>query len=304
VAYLADDVKSLKAEMSRRYKVLESLSEAECPEGKVSTELANRKALGLHPVVLAMDECQFAFEHPTLGKGIEADVTDLVKRGPAVGICVILATQRPDAKSIPPGIGSNAVLRFCLKVLGQVENDMVLGTSMYKAGVRATMFARSDLGVGILAGEGDAPRITRGDYIDGTAAKQIAARARALRLAAGTLSGYAADLDHTPDKPEDGPTLLDDLAAVLPAGEGKVRSEDLIARLVEHRPGLYDQWTPADLGNAVKPLGLDTVQIARREDGPDGKPRTVNRRGLDSTHVHTALTQRDRERDAGTDSET
>ena len=54
------------------------------------------------------------------------------------------ATQRPDAKSLPTGISADAVLRRCLKVQGQVENDMVLGTSAYKNGTRATMFSRKD----------------------------------------------------------------------------------------------------------------------------------------------------------------
>jgi DNA segregation ATPase FtsK/SpoIIIE, S-DNA-T family len=49
---------------------------------------------------------------------------------------------------------ANAVLRTCLKVIGQVENDMVLGTSMDKNGYRATMFSREDKGVFLFAGEG------------------------------------------------------------------------------------------------------------------------------------------------------
>ena len=81
--------------------------------------------LGLFPVVLVIDECQLAFDGDT---DTVALVTDLGKRGPAAGIIVILATQRVDAEVLPTGISSNAVLRFCLKVAGQVENDMVLGT--------------------------------------------------------------------------------------------------------------------------------------------------------------------------------
>ena len=57
--------------------------------------------------------------------------------------------------------------------MGQVENDMVLGTSAYKNGVRATMFARSDRGIGYLAGEGDDPQILRSFYVDAPAAEHI-----------------------------------------------------------------------------------------------------------------------------------
>ncbi|MGH3923531.1 MAG: hypothetical protein ACRDTT_11810 [Pseudonocardiaceae bacterium] len=39
----------------------------------------------LHPIVLGVDECQRWYEHPDHGAEIEAVVTDLVKRGPALG---------------------------------------------------------------------------------------------------------------------------------------------------------------------------------------------------------------------------
>ena len=117
------------------------------PENKVTPELAADPRLGLHPIAIAWDECQIAFEHPEYGKELIAIATDLTKRGPALGIMLMLATQRPDASSIPTPISANAVLRMCLKVMGQVENDMVLGTSMYKNGHRATMFSREDKGV-------------------------------------------------------------------------------------------------------------------------------------------------------------
>jgi S-DNA-T family DNA segregation ATPase FtsK/SpoIIIE len=39
-------------------------------------------------------------------------------------------------------------VRLCLRVTGQVENDMILGTSMYKQGIRATQFGDEDLGWG------------------------------------------------------------------------------------------------------------------------------------------------------------
>ncbi|MBI4941440.1 MAG: cell division protein FtsK [Actinobacteria bacterium] len=287
LAYLAADIADVKADMARRYKTIRSLPEKICPEGKVTPDLAKQKRFGLHPVVVAIDECQIGFEDPEYGKQIEADITDLVKRGPAVGIIVLLATQRPDAKSIPTGISANAVLRFCLKVMGHTANDLVLGTGAYKAGIRATMFARSDRGTGYLIGEGDEPAIVQTSYVDATTAKTVAARARAARLVAGTLTGYAAALDATPDV-DDVPTLLDDLAAVMNASEPKVWSEDLIARLVDLRPATYAGWTPADLGNNAGAYGIRTVQIGRR----DSAGRVINRRGLTLPDILAAQTQR------------
>ncbi len=293
IAYLADDMADLVTEMGRRYKVIRGLSEKVCPEGKVTPELAARKGLRLHPIVIGIDECQLAFEHPEHGKKIEADITDLVKRGPAVAIHVILATQRPDARSIPAAISGNAVLRFCLKVMGHQANDMVLGSGAYKAGIRATMFGRSEKGTGYLIGEGDDPQIVTFSYVDGVAAQKIAARARALREAEGTLTGYAADLDAQPEQEDPAPTLLDDLVDVLTADAPKVWSQDLLPRLVEHRPDTYTGWTATDLGNAAAAYGVRTVQIGKREGG-----KVVNRRGIDRADVLTAITLREDNRAA------
>ena len=184
IEYLLADLRALRTELRRRTRVIRDMAEkdfARCPENKVTPELASDKRLGLHPIAIALDECQRAYEHPAYGAEIEDIAVDLVKRGPALAIMLILATQRPDAKSIPPAIKANAVLRMCLKVMGWRENDMVLGDGMNKAGVTAVMFSREDLGVFYLAGEGVAPQIARSQNIDGPAAKVIIARARVMR---------------------------------------------------------------------------------------------------------------------------
>lgn len=282
LAYLKADVRALTADMSRRYKTLRSLPRDVCPEGKVTRDLADRRSLGLWPVLLVIDECQLAFDDDP---EMVALVTDLGKRGPAAGIIVLLATQRVDAKSLPTAISSNAVLRLCFKVAGQVENDMVLGTSMYKAGVRATTFARTDRGVGYLAGEGDEPVIVRTAYLDAPAAETVTARARAARLAAGLLTGHAAGIDPDPD--DSTTSILDHLAIVWPPAEDKVWWDDLAERLAATFPGLYGAWTGEQVTAAVRPHGLKSIQIKRTVDG-----RALNRRGLARTALAAALDDR------------
>jgi S-DNA-T family DNA segregation ATPase FtsK/SpoIIIE len=44
------------------------------------------------------------------------------------------------------GVSANVRVQFCHKVAGQTENDMVLDTSAYKNGIRATTFTDEDLG--------------------------------------------------------------------------------------------------------------------------------------------------------------
>ncbi|MFE1551426.1 cell division protein FtsK [Streptomyces sp. NPDC058718] len=292
IEYALADFRELRQELRRRTGVIRSLPRDICPENKVTSQLADKTSLGLHPIVVGVDECQVLFEHPAHGKEFEEIATDLVKRGPATGIVLLLATQRPDAKSLPTGISANAGARWCLKVMGQTENDMVLGTSAYKRGVRATMFAWGDKGIHYFVGEGSDARIVSSVYVDAPGADTIAARARIAREKAGLLTGYA--MGEAPEVVT-GPSydLLADILAVVTAAETKVWSETVVARLAELRPDVYDGWEPDALAAALKPHGITTVQVGRRIDG-----KVVNRRGITRAHITTAIAERDGNRDA------
>ncbi|MFI8425092.1 cell division protein FtsK [Streptomyces sp. NPDC085479] len=293
IAYALADLRAVREELRRRTKAIRALPRDICPESKVTSQLADKPSLGLHPIVIGVDECQVLFEHPEHGKEFEEICTDLVKRGPATGIVLLLATQRPDAKSLPTGISANAGARWCLKVMGQTENDMVLGTSAYKRGVRATMFAWGDKGIHYFVGEGADARIVSSVYVDAPGAEAIAARARTAREKAGLLSGYAMG-----EEPEavTGPAydLLADILAVVPAAEAKVWSETVVARLAELRPDVYGGWETDALAAGLKPHGISTVQVGRRVDG-----KVVNRRGIARADITTTIAERDGKRDAG-----
>src|SRR6266545_2139833 len=290
LAYGLQDLRELQAELRRRAKVIRGLPRDLCPENKVTPHLAGLKQLRLHPIVLAVDECQRWFEHPTSGTEVQAICEDLVRRGPALGIIPIFGTQRPDARSLPTAISANAVLRFCLKVMGQVENDMVLGTSAYKNGVRATMFARADRGIGYLAGEGDDPQIVRCFYVDAPAAERIVARARAMRQRAGTLAGHA--LGEDPDPASAATTnLLEDVLAVVPADQAKCWNETVVGRLAELRPEVYGGWAGEQLTAALKPHGVTVGQVWGT-DPVTGQG--ANRRGITRSHLVDAAANRSR----------
>lgn len=297
IAYGLADMRELQAELRRRAKVIRGLPRHLCPENKITPQLASMKTYRLHPIVVGVDECQRWFEHPAYGDELVAICEDLVRRGPAAGIIPLFATQRPDAKSLPTGISDNAVLRFCLKVMGQVANDMVLGTSSYKNGVRATTFSRRDVGIGFLAGEGDDPRITRSYYVDGPAAEAVVTRARVMREKAGTLSGHA--LGQAPEQAADlaAASLLDDVLAVVPATEGKVWSETVVERLAELRPAVYEGWRAEQLAAALKPYAVTTGRQVWGTDPDTGKG--ANRKGIHREDVATAVAERDRRRRAG-----
>ncbi len=189
-------LRDLLAECRRRADKIKRLPKDLRPENKVTPQLANRR--GLHPLVVAIDECQELFGNKQFGAEAGELAERIIKLGRAFGVILLLATQRPDKDSLPTGITANVGTRLALRVTDQTTNDMILGTSAYRNGVRATMFGPSDKGVAYLRGAGE-PVIVRGFYVDAVQAEKVCDRARALREQAGTLDGYALDRrKHTP----------------------------------------------------------------------------------------------------------
>jgi S-DNA-T family DNA segregation ATPase FtsK/SpoIIIE len=260
--YLLDDLREMHADLPVRTKTIREIAEndpARCPENKITPELASDPRLGLHPVALALDECQRAFDNRTYGKEIQEITEDLARRGPAVGYITLLATQRVDAKSIPTSISANAVLRWCLKVMGQVENDMVMGTSAYKSGIRATMFDDDDKGIAYFGGEGMRGRIMRAQYIDNPTARAIVARAYALRKAAGRITGYAASQDQPAAR-----SFADDVLEVFGADE-KLWNETIAERLSKTIGHPYTSITKEAVGSQLRHAGVRVKPV--REAG-------------------------------------
>lgn len=287
-------LRELYAELETRARRISELAKANralVPDNKVTPEVSGRRSCGLWPIVFAIDECQELFSHPEFKDEADRLCTGIIKRGPALGIMLVLATQRPDAKSLPTGVSANVSLRFCLKVAGQVENDMVLGTSSYQNGIRATQFTPElDAGIGYLVGATPEPKIVRSFYVDGPGAEKVVVRARALRDAAGTLTGHAIGQSLDTDQSA-AISLLADVLSVIRADEDRVWSETVVDRLAELRPAVYGAWAeqkPAakatQLAAALKPYGIDTEQVHGRL--PGGK--IANRRGIARADVAAA----------------
>ncbi|USQ86989.1 cell division protein FtsK [Streptomyces phaeoluteigriseus] len=291
VLYVLHALRELKDELRRRAKVIRTLPKSRCPESKVTPALASDKSLGLHPIVVGFDECQVPFEHEKYGAELESICTDVAKRGPALGIVGMFATQRPDAKSLPPGISANAVLRFCLKVMSHTANDMVLGTGAYKSGIRATMFSRSDRGICWMSGEGEDPAIAASAFVDGPAAEVVVARARQLREDYGNISGHAIGEGPSASR---GMDVLGDVLKVFRGDEEQMWCERIAARLAEAWPDVYGEWNTASVAPALKPWGVATTDVWATAD--DGKGTT--KRGIKRTDVAAALTRRDADRAA------
>src|SRR5690606_6177002 len=184
---------------------------------------------------------------------------------------LVLTTQRPDAKSLPTVVSGNVSTRFCLAVVGQQANDMVLGTSMYKNGIRATMFdPRKEAGTGWLSRSAHDNRIVRAAFLTQDEVVDVARLALAMRRAAGTLSGRAASelvaaVDTT--------TIVDHVRAVWPESADRVHSHRLVEALADYRPDLYGAWLDEEdraapsslLSAALRPHRVRTEQLNIRD---------------------------------------
>ncbi|WP_405931015.1 cell division protein FtsK [Streptomyces sp. NBC_00827] len=294
IRYAADSLKLLRAEVMRRAGVIKKLPRDLCPDKRITRAIADKRSLKLWPLVGVFDECQNLFAHPKYGKQAGDDAEFIIKLGRALGVILVLATQRPDKDSLPTGISGNVSIRFALKVAGQTENDMILGTSAYKNGVRATSFRPEiDAGNGYLAGATALPVVVRTAYLDDNATHAIAQRAHALRKAEGTLSGHALGEDA---ESASGPSydLLADVAAVVPPSENRVWNERIAVRLAELRPEVYGGWKGENVTSALKPHGIKTTGVAGTTD--DGERTT--RRGIARDDLTAAIAERDENRGA------
>jgi S-DNA-T family DNA segregation ATPase FtsK/SpoIIIE len=259
------------------------------PENKVTSELASLQGSGLHPLVVWVDEIQELFRS-RYGKQAAELAEQVIKLGRALGVILLIGTQIPDKDSVPPGITRNVNTRFCLSVADQTANDMILGTSAYKQGYRATVFEPvSEAGWGILSGLGK-PGARRSFYVNNADAAKVMTRAIAARIEAGTLP----DPDTRTRETGPGYDVLSDVATVWPAGEDAAWNETLIERLTGYRTEVYAGWKPAQLTAALDVHGVKVDQIGRRING---KP--VTRRGPKHTDITAAIAERNRKKSGG-----
>jgi DNA segregation ATPase FtsK/SpoIIIE, S-DNA-T family len=257
IAYAAESARLLRAELDRRSKHFGKLPKDVKPEGKVTRELASRDRQ-LRPLVAIFDEVQNLLMHPEHGRQAAEDLAYVIRVGRALGIIVILSTQRPDKESVPPAVTGLIIARFCLMVPGQVENDMVLGTSSYKNGYRATSFRpKVDAGLGWLKGSEDGvPQITRTYYLDLPASERIAARARDMRDRAGVLTGYAlGEMDDIEAR-----DVLADVLAVFGDDAG-LHWAELADRLANRWPDRWADVTADSVSAQCRGLGVPSVDV-------------------------------------------
>jgi S-DNA-T family DNA segregation ATPase FtsK/SpoIIIE len=239
---------------------------------KVSRKLADRVGLGLHPLVLAIDECHELFQHKTYGKQAEELAVRLIKRGRKYGIILLLATQSPTKDSIPKEVTRNISCGVAFAVADHIANDGLLGAGRYRAGIRATeLRMKTDRGTCVAVGVTDERwELVRTFYVpfeDGIdLVSPVVARALAL------IAEQGRELTVTTEPDDEAPPVdhLADIAHVI-GGEQRVRTHTVLTRLATHNPGEYDGWTFADLSTTLAAHGIHPakshgVMVIRADD--------------------------------------
>ncbi|GAA4978136.1 hypothetical protein GCM10023205_52580 [Yinghuangia aomiensis] len=291
-AHVLASLEELKADVESRYHRLSELPVHICPEGKLTPAISRDPKYDMPLTLIVVDEVQEYLQHPIHGKRILELLVFLARVAPAVGVAVLLSTQKPDDKACPSVLRDQCQVRFALRVGSYHVSETILGAGSYPEGLDASRLLRSHKGVGILRGMSDEAGIVRTYLADGGDAHTILARARALREDTGTLSGDAAG-ERTAT--EGAATVLEDVAMVMPRGkDAAMWSDDIADALAELRPDVYGAWADLEdtdkarqVGSALKPFGVTPKPIGRRVDG-----KTVTRYGVRGQQIHEAITQR------------
>jgi S-DNA-T family DNA segregation ATPase FtsK/SpoIIIE len=206
---------------------------------------------------------------------------------------ISLATQKPDGKALPTDLRDNIGTRFALKTMTWQSSEAVLGAGSYTAGYDSSRLQRAHKGVGILLGADDSGAVEEAVTVRTSRTPMadidsVITRARALREAARTLTGHAAG--EQPQGTDLLPSLLDDILTVVPAGESKVWSETVAARLAELRPEVYGEWKPEQIAAALKPYGIPVGRQVWGSDPVSGEK--ANRKGVHRDDIAAAVAER------------
>jgi len=220
-----------------------------------------------YPVVVVLDEARFPMTDPD----IRELLTWFALQARAVGISLILATQKPDAKTIPTNIRGQCDLRLCLRVDTADARDATLGGGVSAVGVEH--FRRLAWSTGYLV---DPDQAHRGPFLIKAhtvgLADTPAALSRAVdaRQARGLLSGLAAGeapADPTTD------TILDHVAGLGPWGD-RIHGDTLADLLAVHH-ALY-------AGGDAKQRTANVLALLRKAEVPVRQVEMVVAHGPDA----------------------
>lgn len=215
------------------------------PAGRITPE-ATRAGHRLHLVII--DEMQvFLAADPVAGKQLLARAAHIARVGPAAGVILLVATQRPDAPTLPPVLRDHLGVRVCLAVRTVATGVTVLADG--PAAKMAEAITRPGVAVVIGAdGTDDVPTMTRIDDSSLDDLCRVAERGAELRLEAGVAMAPPSD-EQTYDGGGVAPTndLLAEVEGVFRPGERWLATSDIALRL---------DGDTLELGKALSRLGV------------------------------------------------
>ena len=133
IGYAAESLRLLRAEIVRRTERLKALPRELCPDKRVTREIANRRSAETVPDRVPIDEVQNLFTHPSVRQGKQATPSSGLSRSAPRSASYLSWPHNGQTPSRCRGASApTSPIRLCLKVMDQIENDMVLGTSAYK----------------------------------------------------------------------------------------------------------------------------------------------------------------------------
>ncbi|GAB2996568.1 cell division protein FtsK [Amycolatopsis acidiphila] len=316
VEAVRDHLVELVAEVQDRYARMSALDDEVCPESKITPAISRDPSLNMPITAVVIDEVQVFLEHPakvlvggkktTLGEYIVDLLAYLARKGPAAGIVVVLATQRPDSQTIPSRLRSVLGSRFALRVMDWRDSNIVLGEQMNTRGYDASTLLPAHKGVGILRPDGETGAdalalVVRTYYMANPEWQQICARGRVLREQAGTLSGHAAGDDSS------GAVNAASVVEVLSAGSvPKVELPEPLASVLQYLGGELDEREFVPTAELVEALDVEPTAFGRQMGelgcrpvrqyvpGDDGEVRRV--RGYLTADLRSAVAEINSER--------
>jgi S-DNA-T family DNA segregation ATPase FtsK/SpoIIIE len=288
----ADQLDWLVTEMQRRAHTLEAHAPG---ANKVPKHLAARTDLGLHPLFLFIDEVHVLFgDEQVGGKTGRATLAmkTLLNMARAFNLHLLIATQRPEDRTLPAEIRDRFGMRVCLHVGNEATNDMILGKPAFADGGRATNLRYNiDRGTCVVNhsfSTNTQYTVVRTHYVSAHDPEthipdQITPIiTRALHL----MTKHHRTVHPAPEDTTDQPMPVDHLANIHRAlrGERRVRTQVVLTRLAELHPSTYEGWSSSDLKAALAAEGIEIGKshghsVIRAED------------------IIHALTHRDRNRD-------
>ena len=102
IAYTAQSLKLLRAEIERRTARLKALPREVCPDKRVTRAIGVKRSLKLWPIACVVDECQNLFGHPKYGKQVTRSkkVKARNDHDAKLGDTVRIMETRPVAKTV------------------------------------------------------------------------------------------------------------------------------------------------------------------------------------------------------------